>query len=48
MKTSFKINIKLLSKIVRKKKSFVSKLKNKIGNINTTDISDSKSLERVV
>jgi len=32
----------------KEEESFISKLKNEIGNINITDISDSKSLERVV
>ncbi len=29
-------------------KGFVNELKNKVGNIDTTNISDSKSLERIV
>ena len=47
MKNSFKINVELSSRIVRKKK-VLSRNLNEISNIDTTNISNSKSFKRVI
>lgn len=46
--SSFKINNKQLSKTVKKKEKFVTKLINTFKNIDTTNISSIESLEEIV